>query len=210
MSPGATSAELATTVQTSPPVGRTLEPLLAVLLAILVIVLSSTSASVSAGTVDVRYDYDSYLAAPDLGEPTARVSSTASPQKTWQGRAPAEASACAACTTSSPTFVAPSELVPGPNGAMRDTATGRFAPNPDRPSSTWSTTSVHGNSRQSDQLLALRRSGFEPRIIRNVTSDAVVQGRVLGRLDEMGGAPSSTIRVRGAGRNASYLDWLWG
>lgn len=57
-------------------------------------------------------------------------------------------------TTGSGT-VAPNTLVPGPNGAMRDTATGRFAPNPDRPASTPSTTSVHGNSRQSDQLTSL-------------------------------------------------------
>lgn len=48
--------------------------------------------------------------------------------------------------------VAPSQLVPGPNGAMRDPRTGQFAPDrvPEAPSS-----GVHGNSRNSEATTSL-------------------------------------------------------
>lgn len=49
-------------------------------------------------------------------------------------------------------LVAPSQLVPGPNGAMRDPRTGQFAPDrvPEAPSS-----GVHGNSRNSEATTSL-------------------------------------------------------
>jgi hypothetical protein len=58
-------------------------------------------------------------------------------------------------------------------------------------------------------LLALRRAGVDPTATIDVTGDPFAEARITNRLNEMGGAPSETIRVRGAGSNASYLDWLW-
>lgn len=57
-------------------------------------------------------------------------------------------------------------------------------------------------------LLALRRAGLDPAVTIDVTGDPFAEARITKRLAEMGGAPSDTIRVRGAGSNASYLDWL--
>ena len=57
-------------------------------------------------------------------------------------------------------------------------------------------------------LLALRRAGFEPTQIVDVTGDAFAEKRITQRLAEMGGSGSDTIRVRGAGSDASYLDGL--
>jgi filamentous hemagglutinin len=58
-------------------------------------------------------------------------------------------------------------------------------------------------------LLALTRAGVDPTVTVDVTGDPFAEARITNRLNEMGGAPSETIRVRGAGSNASYLDWLW-
>ncbi|MGH3080705.1 MAG: RHS repeat-associated core domain-containing protein, partial [Gaiellaceae bacterium] len=57
-------------------------------------------------------------------------------------------------------------------------------------------------------LLAFRRAGVAPTRTVDVTGNSVLETRLTGRLAEMGGSPSSTIRVRGAGRRASYLDVL--
>jgi filamentous hemagglutinin len=57
-------------------------------------------------------------------------------------------------------------------------------------------------------LLALRRAGHDPTVMIDRTGDALIEARTTERLAEMGGAASDTIRVRGAGSNASYLDWL--
>ena len=54
-------------------------------------------------------------------------------------------------------------------------------------------------------LAALKRAGMSPtRVIDHSANPAVVT-KVLNRLSEMGGAPSKTIRIRGAGSNASAI-----
>lgn len=57
-------------------------------------------------------------------------------------------------------------------------------------------------------LLALRRGGLDPTATVNVSGNPIFETRLSQRLAEMGGFPSETIRVRGAGSNASFLDWL--
>jgi hypothetical protein len=54
-------------------------------------------------------------------------------------------------------------------------------------------------------LLALRRAGLDPIRTLDLTGDAFAETRLTQRLDEMGGVPSPTIRVRGAGPNASAI-----
>lgn len=54
-------------------------------------------------------------------------------------------------------------------------------------------------------LLALRRAGLDPTVTVDVSGDAFAEARITNRLAEMGGQPSDTIRVRGAGPNASYF-----
>ena len=57
-------------------------------------------------------------------------------------------------------------------------------------------------------LLAFRRAGIEPTHTIDMTGAAWAEARISQRLAEMGGSPSSVIRVRGAGTSASYLDPL--
>jgi hypothetical protein len=57
-------------------------------------------------------------------------------------------------------------------------------------------------------LLAFRRAGVSPTQTVDVTGNPVMEARLSKRLAEMGGAPSSTIRVRGASKESSYLDLL--
>jgi hypothetical protein len=54
-------------------------------------------------------------------------------------------------------------------------------------------------------LTALTRAGLRPTNILDMSGDAVTVRETLGRLAEMGGAPSATIRIRGIGRGASAI-----
>ena len=54
-------------------------------------------------------------------------------------------------------------------------------------------------------LTALMRAGLKPTTIIDLSSDAATVQKVLGRLTEMGGAPSMTIRIRGAGPGVSAI-----
>lgn len=54
-------------------------------------------------------------------------------------------------------------------------------------------------------LTALARAGMKPTKVIDVTSNARAVSKVLGRLEEMGGRSSTTIRIRGAGSNASAI-----
>lgn len=54
-------------------------------------------------------------------------------------------------------------------------------------------------------LTALKRAGMQPTNIIDLSSNAGVVQKVRGRLDAMGGVPSQTIRIRGAGPDASAI-----
>jgi hypothetical protein len=54
-------------------------------------------------------------------------------------------------------------------------------------------------------LTALTRAGLKPTNIIDLSGDPAVIQKVLGRLSEMGGQASKTIRIRGAGPNASAI-----
>jgi hypothetical protein len=54
-------------------------------------------------------------------------------------------------------------------------------------------------------LTALTRAGLAPTNIIDVSGNAATVEKVLGRLAEMGGAPSATIRIRGMGAGASAI-----
>jgi len=53
-------------------------------------------------------------------------------------------------------------------------------------------------------LLALQRAGLDPSVTPDVTADAFNETGITNRLAEMDGQPLDTIRVPGAGPNASY------
>ncbi|MGH7957248.1 MAG: hypothetical protein ACREH8_09565 [Opitutaceae bacterium] len=55
-------------------------------------------------------------------------------------------------------------------------------------------------------LLALRRAGLEPTVMTDVTGNAALRAQTLARVaEQLNGVPSSTIRIRGAGPNASSI-----
>lgn len=54
-------------------------------------------------------------------------------------------------------------------------------------------------------LTALTRAGLSPTHIIDVSGNAATVEKVLGRLAEMGGTPSATIRIRGMGAGASAI-----